>query len=80
MVAGALQQQHDRARGRPLQPTSLLFTLQLLLLCIRRLVCFMVYNAFPMDDVDSWEGSIKSLGRMCCFDAMLSGSAAVGGK
>lgn len=41
---------------------------------------FFTFNAFPnYDDVDSWEGSVKSLGRMCCFGAALSGSAEVGG-
>lgn len=41
----------------------------------------MVFNAFPdYNDVDSWEGSIKSLGRACCLGDMFSGSAAVGGR
>lgn len=47
----------------------------------RRLICFMVFNAFPdYNDVDSWEGTIKSLGRACCLGDMFSGSAAVGGR
>ncbi|KAL4447467.1 hypothetical protein ABPG75_004686, partial [Micractinium tetrahymenae] len=48
---------------------------------ITALICFMVFNAFPdYNDVDSWEGSIKSMGRACCMGDMFSGSAAVGGS
>ena len=41
----------------------------------------MCFNAFPdYDDVDSWEGTVKSMGRMLCCGGAFSGSAAVGGR
>ena len=49
------------------------------LLC--SLIIVLAYNAFPeYNDVDSWEGSIKSLSRACCFGGALSETAAVGGR
>lgn len=42
---------------------------------------YFCFNAFPSyDDVDSWEGTVKSLSSLCCMGAALGGSATVGGR
>ena len=42
---------------------------------------FLCFNAFPSyDDVDSWEGTVKSLSSLCCMGGALGGSATVGGR
>lgn len=47
----------------------------------RSLVFFLCFNAFPSyDDVDSWEGTVKSLSSLCCMGGALGGSATVGGR
>lgn len=46
-----------------------------------RLVFYLCFNAFPSyDDVDSWEGTVKSLSALCCMGGALGGSANVGGR
>jgi hypothetical protein len=45
------------------------------------LVFYLCFNAFPSyDDVDSWEGTVKSLSSLCCMGGALGGSATVGGS
>ncbi|KAI7835463.1 hypothetical protein COHA_010638 [Chlorella ohadii] len=45
------------------------------------LVFYLCFNAFPSyDDVDSWEGTVKSLSALCCMGGALGGSANVGGS
>lgn len=47
----------------------------------RSLVLFLCFNAFPdYNDVDSWEGTLRSIDRMCLCGGGLAGSATVSGR
>jgi hypothetical protein len=46
-----------------------------------RLVLFLCFNAFPdYNDVDSWEGTLRSINRMCLCGGGLTGSATISGR
>jgi hypothetical protein len=45
------------------------------------LVLFLCFNAFPdYNDVDSWEGTLRSIDRMCLCGGGLAASANVSGR